>query len=167
MINYKKIKYLPFAQTGIALPVVLFFVVIMMLLGATVIRNVTLGEKMAGNTRSQELAFQAAEQALRYCESAMMTGSPVIATKTTASPNLWTIAGNWVSSSSVSTAVATAPPGVLTAPRCIVENMTSTTKLDPTQTQRDPNVFVYRITARGTGADDNAVVLLQSYLKFP
>ena len=63
-------------QAGIALPIVLIFLVVMLLLGATAIRNVTLGEKMAGNQRNQQLAFQAAENALRYCENAVQGSVP-------------------------------------------------------------------------------------------
>ena len=56
------------AQSGIVLPIVLIFLVVMTLIGITAIRNVTLEERMAGNSRDQQLAFQAAEEALRFCE---------------------------------------------------------------------------------------------------
>ncbi|MDP5009002.1 MAG: PilX N-terminal domain-containing pilus assembly protein [Glaciimonas sp.] len=161
-----KIK-LPTSVSGIALPMVLIFVVIMMLIGATAIRNATMGEKMAGNSRSQQLAFQAAEQALRFCENAMITGAttPVKLTPAAATAaNLWDVAANWTDDTK-STKVTTTTAGVKTAPRCMVENMTDTMALDPTQTRRDASLKAFRITARGTGASDNAVVLLQSYLK--
>ncbi|MEN9865364.1 MAG: hypothetical protein RL748_954, partial [Pseudomonadota bacterium] len=54
------------AQSGLVLPLVLIFLVIMMLLGTAVIRNVSLEEKMAGNMRNRNLAFQSAEHALRF-----------------------------------------------------------------------------------------------------
>jgi len=155
-----------FPQTGVALPIVLIFVVVMLLIGITAIRNVTLGEKMAGNTRNQELAFQAAEQALRFCENAMLTNSaskPTILTPSTTT-NLWDDVTNWQGANSV--AIAAALPGVNTPPRCMVEDVKSTLRLDPTQLKKDDGIQVYRVTARGTGASDNAVVLLQSYLKF-
>jgi Tfp pilus assembly protein PilX len=60
-------------QAGIVLPIVLVFLVIMTLLGITVIRNVTLEEKMAGNSRYQQLAFQVGEAALRSCESDILS----------------------------------------------------------------------------------------------
>jgi type IV pilus assembly protein PilX len=158
-----KTKY---PQTGVALPIVLIFVVVMLLIGITAIRNVTLGEKMAGNTRNQELAFQAAEQALRFCENAMLTNSaskPTILTPSITT-NLWDDPANWQGSNSI--AIAAALPGVNTSPRCMVEDAKGTLRLDPTQLKKDDGIQVYRITARGTGASDNAVVLLQSYLKF-
>ncbi len=59
-------------QKGIVLPIVLIFLLIMMILGLTSIRNVTLEEKMAGNSSYQQIAFHAAEQALRECERDVM-----------------------------------------------------------------------------------------------
>lgn len=155
-----------YTQSGIALPVVLIFVVVMLLIGVTAIRNVTLGEKMAGNTRSQELAFQAAEQALRFCENAVLTGTgtqPTILTPSTTG-NLWDDITKWTGTSSI--AVSTTFPGVSTVPRCMVENVTDTLKLDKTQLKKDDSIQAFRVTARGIGANDNTVVLLQSYLKF-
>ena len=157
-----------FPQTGVALPIVLIFVVVMLLIGITAIRNVTLGEKMAGNTRNQELAFQAAEQALRFCENAMLTNSaskPTILTPSTTT-NLWDDPANWQGSNSIAIAGALPAGGVNTMPRCMVEDVKGTLRLDPTQLKKDDGIQVYRITARGTGASNNAVVLLQSYLKF-
>lgn len=153
-------------QSGIALPIVLIFMVVMLLIGVTAIRNVTLGEKMAGNARSQELAFQAAEQALRFCENAMLTGTGTQPTvlAPAATGNQWDNSAQWQGSNSI--AIAATPSGVATAPRCMVEDVKNLMKVDPTQLKKDTSIQVFRITARGTGASDNAVVLLQSYLKF-
>lgn len=63
-------------QAGIVLPVVLIFLVIMTILGITAIRNVTLEERMAGNSAYQQLAFQAAEMALRDCERDILDKDP-------------------------------------------------------------------------------------------
>lgn len=90
-------------QNGIVLPVVLIILVIMMLLGVTVIRNVTLEEKMAGNSRDQQLAFQAAEEALRFCENETRSvgvrffdAQPHIPIGTEAvDPRNWEVAANW------------------------------------------------------------------------
>lgn len=159
------------AQCGIALPIVLIFLVVMLLLGVTAIRNVTLGEKMAGNQRNQQLAFQAAEKALRYCENAMQgtvpTGGATPAKQTPATPNLWDVAANWSSASAVSVAVPTVSgDGLASAPRCMVEDVTNTLAPLAAEVQVDSTVVAYRITARGTGGTDSAVVMLQSFLKF-
>jgi type IV pilus assembly protein PilX len=158
-------------QDGIALPIVLIFLVIMLVLGVTAIRNVTLGEKMAGNQRNQQLAFQAAEKALRYCENAVQTTPPVGLTWQTPAEapasNLWEVAANWATSSTVSVALPVVTgDGLNTPPRCMVEDVKGILGLDGVETQVDPTVQAYRITARGTGGTDNAVALLQSYLKF-
>lgn len=165
-------------QSGIALPMVLIFLVVMMLIGAVAIRNVTLNEKMAGNTRNQQAAFQAAERALRYCEAG--TQNSKIGTKSLSSmlttpgttSNAWDNATTWASGAT-KTAVLPAVTlgtgitwiGAPPAPQCIVEDVTSTIGLGPTQTKRDLTTKVYRITARGVDGTSNAVVLLQSYLK--
>lgn len=166
-INTK--RKLPLIQSGIALPIVLIFLVVMLLLGVTAIRNVTLGEKMAGNQRNQQLAFQAAERALRYCENAVQgtvpSGGSVPVLQQPTTPNLWEVATNW--SSAVSVAVpAVTGDGLATEPRCMVENVVGTLKPRGTEVQVDPSIQAYRVTARGTGGTDNAVVMLQSYLKF-
>ena len=138
-------------QSGIALPVVLIFLVVMLLLGATAIRNVTLGEKMAGNQRNQQLAFQAAESALRYCENAVQgsvpTGGPAPVKQAPAvSPNanLWEVADNWKGGTDVSIEVprpadASGNPtdGLTTAPRCMVEDMADSLALGPTELKKD------------------------------
>lgn len=173
-----KQKILPM-QSGIALPIVLIFLVVMLLLGATAIRNVTLGEKMAGNQRNQQLAFQAAESALRYCENAVQGGVPaggaMPAVQTPAVPpnaNLWEVSANWEG-----TAVSIEVPrpddgsgnpsdGLAQAPRCMVENVADSLALGPTELKKDDSLQAFRVTARGIGGTDNAAVLLQSYLKF-
>lgn len=55
----------PHRQRGISLVVVLLFLVIMMGLGTTAIRTATIEEKLSGNERDQQIAFEAAEAALR------------------------------------------------------------------------------------------------------
>jgi len=168
-----------FPQAGIALPMVLIFLVVMMLIGAVAIRNVTLDEKMAGNSRNQQLAFQAAERALRYCETGTQNNSiggkslSTMLTASTTNPNVWDNSATWATGAAKTATLpaVTMPSGVTwtgapPAPQCIVEDVTATIGLGPTQPKRDLSVKVYRITARGVDATSNAVVLLQSYLRF-
>lgn len=56
------------AQRGVSLVVVLLFLLVMSVLGVTAIRTSNLEEKMSGNERDRELAFEAAEAALRDAE---------------------------------------------------------------------------------------------------
>lgn len=52
-------------QRGATLAIVLIFLVLVTLIGVTAMTTTTLEEKMAGNLKEQNLAFQAAESALR------------------------------------------------------------------------------------------------------
>lgn len=52
-------------QHGATLAIVLIFLVLVTLIGVTAMTTTTLEEKMAGNLKEQNLAFQAAEAALR------------------------------------------------------------------------------------------------------
>jgi type IV pilus assembly protein PilX len=56
-------------ERGISLIIVLLFLVIMTGLGATAIRTAMIEEKMSGNERDRQIAFEAAEAALRDGES--------------------------------------------------------------------------------------------------
>lgn len=158
-------------QAGIALPMVLIFLVVMMLIGAVAIRNVTLDEKMSANSRNQQLAFQAAELGLRFCETGAQKNSIVqktgVAAKPLASMITPPVAGANVWDSWPASATTTVTLSTGTA-QCIIEDVTATITLSVTQPKRDLSVKVYRITARGVDSSTNpvATVLLQSYFKF-
>lgn len=167
------------AQTGLVLPLVLIFLVIMMLLGTAVIRNVSLEEKMAGNMRNRNVAFQGAEQALRFCENSLqlyttaangitiLPQGPILVGST--SKEYWEVEGNWTntavaveaprSASEISANVQVLPQ----RPRCMVEQMGALLKSTQTASEGGKKE-TFRITARGVGLDGNAVVQLQSYL---
>lgn len=56
-------------QTGISLPIVLIFLVVLSVLGITIIQGSTFGARIARNEADRTLAFQAAEAALRDAET--------------------------------------------------------------------------------------------------
>lgn len=58
----------PRSQRGAILVVALMFLVLLTIVGVSSISSTTLEEKMAGNARDQQIAFQAAESALRDAE---------------------------------------------------------------------------------------------------
>ena len=62
-------------QSGFVLPVVLVMLVLLTILTVFSLRNVTMEERMAGNMRNQQLAFQTAETSLRYCETMIFDGA--------------------------------------------------------------------------------------------
>ena len=55
-------------QQGMVLIIGLFFLTIMTLIGVATVKNVTLEEKMAGNTREKLRSFEAAELALKIAD---------------------------------------------------------------------------------------------------
>lgn len=58
-------------QTGFVLAVSMIFLVVMTLLAVAAIKKSTLDEKIAFNLRAQNMSFQAAEKALRFCETGL------------------------------------------------------------------------------------------------
>lgn len=164
-------------QRGLVLPLVLIFLVVMMLLGTAAIRNVTLEEKMAGNLRNRDLAFQAAEQALRFCENAIQNTVliPVNVQGPIAGKDYWEVPANW-DNSAISVEVPRSKseddvnsPKLAKLPRCLVELITTPLILSPLRTagqgeESGNKITQYRVTAQGVGLDANTVVQLQSYL---
>ena len=66
-----KITPMGIGQRGITLVMSLIFLLLLTILGVTAISTSTLQEKMSGNLRDQDVAFQAAESALRGGEDAV------------------------------------------------------------------------------------------------
>lgn len=160
-------------QQGVTLIVALIFLAMLALLGATAARNSVLEEHMAGNTRDRDLAFQAAEAALKFAESNIGTLRTQIGTaglidaSNCAVPNAAPCylahgndAGYWANTfvwdNTTSRTPAQVVQQVAAQPRFVVEKM--------------PNgagtLETYRITARGVGATANAVVINQSVINF-
>jgi type IV pilus assembly protein PilX len=59
-------------QRGLSLVVVLLFLVMLSILGTTAIQTSSLEEKMTGNERDRQIAFEAAEAALRDAEQEIL-----------------------------------------------------------------------------------------------
>lgn len=62
-------------QDGSALIIALIFLVVLAMLGVAAAEVTILEERMAGNTRDRELAFQAAEAALKVADTEWDTGA--------------------------------------------------------------------------------------------
>lgn len=70
-MNIRNKKIYHSNQKGFVLIVSLIFLVIMTGLVITSVRRATMDERSAANMQSQNVAFQAAEKALRFCEGAI------------------------------------------------------------------------------------------------
>ena len=152
----------------------LIMLVVISLLATLSMRNATSSESISGNVRTTELATQAAEIALRYCEDAVVQINGGAGTLTTlpviqafASPPLWSAKNgsggltNWDgNTSSVAPAgpILVIPDGSINQagagvtfkrpPECMVERMQMA---DTTTTVTVAKTYV--ITARGFGPD--------------
>ncbi len=158
-------------QRGAALVVSLIFMLILTIIGTSALRSTTLQEKMAGNTRDINAAFQAAEAALRAGELVLQgaavgpfNGSAGLYRQCSGSgsacnPPEWTSSGasGWASVSDYS-------GGASSLPQYYIEQLPPIA--DPqapldADTPQD-SIEMYRVTARGFGVSDTAMVVLQS-----
>ena len=155
-------------QRGVVLIITLILVVILSLLGTFAIRNATQTDRSINGIRSAEVAREAAETGLRFCEQVAIfdgdgkdyteygeTGlrAKIIATTIASESDplaAWRSDANWIQGSNVITvpeayfkkdiAGNTAEAQLQTAPRCLIQ------KIETTST---PKLTGYLITARG------------------
>ncbi len=93
------------AQQGVVLIIAMILLVVISLLALSSVRNVASNEAVMSNVRTNELATQAAEIALRHCEASTLqaiagsgsyvttfTASNILSTSTTP---VWQTASNW------------------------------------------------------------------------
>lgn len=161
-------------QRGMVMIVSLIILVIITLLAITALRITTLEERMAGNTRDRQLAFQAAEYALREAQDYLSTavlgtfsatgGSGGLFTGLTNSDDsYWMTTHDWTNTAKYISPTRT---GTLltgqTAPKYAIEEFpfvpctSDSLKWPPPQPRS-----VYRVTARGSGRTTDADVMLQ------
>jgi type IV pilus assembly protein PilX len=152
---------------GSSLLVAMMFMIIMAMLGIAIANVSILEERMAGNTRDRDLAFQAAEAALRAAEAglqnAAIRGSATTITVTNGnSSTYWEscFAGTAAPCATASRHSPTTPlptsgnGAVVGQPEYILQRVTFPAPTAPTE--------VYRVTARGRGGTASSVVILQA-----
>ena len=158
-------RYAARHQSGAVLAISLIILLLLTLTGVTAMQVTGLEEKMAGNLRDRNLAFQAAETALRAGEEkiAELPQCPIFTViqgfypHTVPSPSIddgvtsvWSKPGEYFGYSGDGLANTTSTA----QPKYIIQCLTS------------PGTnSLYRITARGTGGTTDAVVILQSVYK--
>ena len=176
-------RFFPPRQRGVALVMSLVFLLLLTILGIAALNTTSLEEKMAGNVKDRNLAFQSAESALIVAENWVYTqiGKPVfpnnpiglytpVTSDTVATPNWDSV--NWSGSNVV---MYPSTPGqtisgslgkISTQPKYIIEDMgeipESGGSLVTTSSYKSKGTSVMRMTARGTGGTDAAVVMVQS-----
>ncbi len=160
----------PMAQQGVVLIVSLILLLLLTLIGTTGMQMTSLEEKMAGNMRDRNLAFQAAESALAAGELYLKTVAPMPSpfcskangrflpldkdcnSATNETVPVWESI-NWDTDSVAYTGVLS---NLSASPHYIIEDMSCTTPPCAAGTHN------YRITARATGGSADTVVILQS-----
>lgn len=164
------------SQRGATLIISLLLLLVLSLIGVTAVQTTALQEKMAGNMRNQNLAFQAAEAALRAGENwiAQQTAEPDPQSSCTTPPceQVWqlnTLNGGdfldiqwWKTTSDVQIYGGATLSEVKTPPRYFIEEYSfipDSLVVDP---EPKTGKYIYRITARGTGGTDNAQAILQT-----
>lgn len=154
-------------QQGAALVTGLIFMVVLTLLVVAAMRTTILEEKMAGNARDMNIAFQACEAALRAGEKVLngatlpaFTATGPYMTVGSRDDNYWLATHDWTTKSVVH---STVPAGAATAPRYVIEELAATPasgfskKAGPLSEDG-----YYKVIARGVGANANTVVVIQS-----
>jgi type IV pilus assembly protein PilX len=153
-------------ENGSALVVGIVFLLILTFLGVMGMQGSILQERMAGNTRDREMAFRAAEAALREAEAFLQL--PVLPAFNDASSGLYQMDGTlpatlgWNNSDSVE--YGGTLEGVASNPRYIVEELPTIVWADDLLTPDEPlpDDRYFRVTARSSGGTQSAVAILQS-----
>jgi type IV pilus assembly protein PilX len=153
-MNAPRTSRMPGRQRGATLVIALVFLVILTLLGTTVASNNTLQERMAGNTRNRDLAFQEAEAALRFADTkidlyrAYFSGGTLPTGLYNNGESHNNNAAYWSGFNWTNSVTPTSPVG---DERFVVERMGTDD--------------AYRVTARGVGPS-NAIVILQTLYRY-
>ena len=165
-------------ETGAVLVVSLLFLLILTLIGLTGSQVTSLEERMSGNMRDRNLAFQATESALRAgetfltsptipafsCSNGLYRYNDVNCDGVFEDTYIWDSSINW--SSAVSYSNASNLASTSSAPAYLIEQMPAVPESgDSLETAVPRDSQYYRVTARGTGGTASAVVILQSIYK--
>lgn len=167
-------------QQGAALVVSLIFLFVMTIIGIMGMQVTSLEEKMAGNMRDRNLAFQAAESAARSAET-YLTAAILPAFKCTlglyraddincdgtkdTTTRVWD-AVNWSTNAVVSYVDGDKLANVGAVPAYIIEELPPVPDAGGSleaAVAKDTNF--YRVTARGMGGSTTTVVIVQSTYK--
>jgi type IV pilus assembly protein PilX len=167
---------------GMALFISLILLLMLTIVGVSAVQTTTLEVRMARNEHDSMLAFQAAESALRDGEAVVaaleatdnFVDAGVNGLWTAAAmgePHRWTLDGVWAQRRNTSVAAPTAIGRVAgqPQPRFIIEYLTEVPRDavafasgDPYESAAGERIEMFRITARGVGATEQSVVMLQS-----
>ena len=169
----------PAHQSGAVLIVSLIMLLLLTLIGVTSMQTTMLEEKMAGNMRDKDLAFQVAESALKAAEASLVEMPVTTLTanftgsnadngtsgyySTTPTPDLSEseiVKDSFWTTNPVATSTVTGLGNGIATPKYIIQKMGVADC--PGAAIGSSGCINYRITARATGGSTNAVVILES-----
>jgi type IV pilus assembly protein PilX len=149
-------------QRGVVLIVALVVLLVLTLLGISSMQGTVMEERMAGNMYDRNLAFQAAEAALRAGEADAAADTNIaydVSLASIAAPVDLGYDANWPATAVDYTGTLA---GLSTPPEYIIERQRSLPPLEADQPLQPPLMVV---SARGTGRNGTSVVVLQSVYK--
>ncbi|HIP53703.1 MAG TPA: pilus assembly protein PilX [Chromatiales bacterium] len=170
---------IPVKSRGAVLITGLVFLLILTLLGLSAMQSTTLEQRMAGNSLDSNIAFQAAEAALRTGESVIGNWSTEPTPNGSGSNGVWSLNApdpdandgiNWWDDSARGESWWNANgqggvsiSGVSSAPRYLIEERDYVSdNLNVGNQNAETGRVFYRLTARGKGSSSTSRVMLQS-----
>ncbi len=158
----------PGKQSGAVLAISLIMLLLLTIVGVTAMQTTGLEEKMAGNMRDRNIAFQAAESALRAGEN-ILTQATLPDFTATGTNGLYDINGNppgtydsWANNTAT---YAAASDQAAEDPRYVIQRMANVASGDSLDAGAYGQSEMYRVTARGVGGTATAVAVVQSTYK--
>ena len=169
-------------QRGAVLVTSMLLLLVLTIIGVTAMQMSRMQERMTGNTRDRNLAFQAAEGAARAGEAVIrqqvlkpvscsaspcqVWQQPPIAGAPLAAPNpngrVDLQSGNWWRDANVVTTVAALAPGLNEAPAYAIEELAYVRTDGGVVLGEEDGRDFYRITGRSTGGSGLAEVIVQT-----
>ncbi len=160
-------------QKGIVLVVSLIFLLLMTIIGISGMKNTVLEEKMAGNFKDRNMAFQSAESALRAGELYLFNTATLpifdgsttgLYQPTTSNQSRWNTV-SWSDSSQVRE-YPDSLNGITNKPNYIIEELPVVSTPGGSLEAGTAQEFrFYRITGQAVGGTNSSAVLLQSTYK--
>ncbi|MEI6334685.1 MAG: PilX N-terminal domain-containing pilus assembly protein [Methylococcaceae bacterium] len=156
-------------QSGAVLIISLIMLLLLTIIGTSSIQTTSLEEKMAGNLRDRNLAFQAAESGLRAGE-AFLTQATLPSFTSAGTGGLYNETGitplqndDWSTFNTITYSTATLI-NTVSPPLYVIQRLKNigSSSLDAANYNESE---LYQITARGVGSSSNAVVVLQAMYK--
>jgi type IV pilus assembly protein PilX len=167
-------------QSGSALIISLVFLLLLTIIGVTAMQSSTMQERMAGNIRDRNLAFQSAEAALRGAEVILSDAVTTSFNNSVAgyrqqvadsgNPVYWASTYNWTAGAGTNSGSAqyteTTLSGVAANPRFVIEELPKGKEVGQSvKLQQLDEPGYYRITTRAVGATTDSTVYLQAVYK--